>query len=166
MALMIEQYTPAYKEQVIDHILAIQRDEFGIAITRADQPDLDAVETFYQAGAGNFWLALDDGRIVGTVGLIDIGGGLGALRKMFVAPAHRGAAAGVAGRLLAVLLAWARARKLSAVYLGTTAKFLAAHRFYEKNGFVELGRADLPAVFPVMKVDSKFYVYALPSDCG
>ena len=43
------------------------------------------------------------------------------------------------------------------VYLGTTAKFLAAHRFYEKNGFVEIDHSELPESFPVMVVDTKFY---------
>jgi hypothetical protein len=46
---------------------------------------------------------------------------------------------------------------LSDIFLGTTAKFLAAHRFYEKNGFHEIGRDELPAAFPVMTVDTKFY---------
>lgn len=159
MPLTIEQYDPACKEEVVAHILAIQRGEFAIAITRADQPDLDAIETFYQSGAGNFWLARDGGRVVGTVALIDIGGGIGALRKMFVAPSHRGD--GTAKLLLDTLLAWAREQGLVAVYLGTTAKFLAAQRFYAKHGFAEVERDDLPADFPVMKVDSKFYRFAL-----
>lgn len=159
--LTIEQYTAPYKEKVVAHILAIQRDEFAIAITRADQPDLDAIETFYQTGAGNFWLALAAGRVVGTVALADIGDRQGALRKMFVHADYRGGGHGVAGQLLAALSAWAREQDLRAIYLGTTAKFLAAHRFYAKNGFVEIKKADLPASFPVMKVDSKFYRYDL-----
>ncbi len=158
-AITVEPYTAPYKEHVIDHILAIQRGEFGIAITRADQPDLDAIEDFYQTGAGNFWLALDAGRVVGTVALIDIGDRQGALRKMFVDAGYRGGA--VAGPLLETLLAWARDKGLRAIYLGTTAKFLAAHRFYEKNGFAAVKKDGLPAAFPVMKVDSKFYRYDL-----
>ena len=47
---------------------------------------------------------------------------------------------------------------ITEVFLGTTDKFLAAHRFYEKKGFRELPKADLPSTFPVMAVDSKFYV--------
>lgn len=159
--ISIEEYSAPYKEQVIEHILAIQRGEFGIAITRADQPDLDAIETFYQTGAGNFWLAMDGGRVAGTVALIDIGDRQAALRKMFVAAPYRGAPHNAAGLLLDALLAWARAKGLRGIYLGTTEKFLAAHRFYEKNGFAEIAKGDLPASFPVMKVDSKFYKFLL-----
>ena len=44
------------------------------------------------------------------------------------------------------------------IFFGTTDKFLAAHRFYEKRDFKELQKAGLPKAFPVMAVDSKFYV--------
>jgi N-acetylglutamate synthase-like GNAT family acetyltransferase len=159
--ISIQEYSAPYKEQVIEHILAIQRGEFGIAISRADQPDLDDIETFYQTGAGNFWLAMDGGRVAGTVALIDIGNRQAALRKMFVAADYRGAAHNTAGLLLETLLSWAGEKGLREIYLGTTAKFLAAHRFYEKKGFAEIGKEDLPVAFPVMKVDSKFYKYAL-----
>lgn len=159
--IVIRTYADADKEVVIDHILAIQQQEFGIPIRREDQPDLDDIPGFYQQGAGNFWLALEGDRVVGTIALIDIGDNRGALRKMFVHAAYRGAAHGIAKRLLTELLAWAGAKKITEVYLGTTDKFLAAHRFYSKNGFVEITAADLPPAFPLMKVDSRFFRYSL-----
>ena len=51
-----------------------------------------------------------------------------------------------------------RARRIEEIYLGTNEEFLAAHRFYEKHGFAEIPREHLPSKFPVMAVDSKFYV--------
>lgn len=150
-------FAPQHLEGVIAVILPIQQLEFQIPITLEAQPDLNDIPGFYQKGSGNFWVALDDQKIVGTVGLLDIGNGQGALRKMFVAEGHRGSQHGVAKRLLDILFAWCHARGVREVYLGTTAKFLAAHRFYEKNGFQEIARAELPAEFPVMTVDSKFY---------
>ena len=103
---------------------------------------------------------------IGSVALLDIGDGLGALRKMFVAADCRGAHAGVARRLLGALLDHARARGLSAIYLGTTDKFLAAHRFYEKHGFELVDAVKLPASFPRMAVDSRFYRLKLQSNDG
>jgi N-acetylglutamate synthase-like GNAT family acetyltransferase len=47
------------------------------------------------------------------------------------------------------------------IYLGTTAKFLAAHRFYEKHGFDLIEQDQLPSSFPVMVVDTRFYVMDL-----
>lgn len=147
-------------------ILAIQRDEFGIAITLRDQPDLADISGFYQSGAGQFWVAIDDGDVVGTIALRDIGDGLGALRKMFVAAAYRGSRHGTAARLLRALLDHAKERQLRAVYLGTTARFLAAHRFYEKYGFEAVTAAELPAAFPRMAVDTKFYRLTLGRACS
>jgi hypothetical protein len=47
------------------------------------------------------------------------------------------------------------------VYLGTTEKFLAAHRFYERNGFQQIAADELPPSFPKMVQDTRFYRRAL-----
>lgn len=157
----IKAYTEEYREDVIDLILSIQRGEFSIPITREDQPDLSNIPEFYQSGKGNFWIAMCGDQVVGTIALIDIGNNQGALRKMFVKPEYRGKLHNTAGLLLSELLAWARQQDMSGIYLGTTDKFLAAHRFYEKNGFDLVDRALLPEAFPVMKVDTRFYMIKL-----
>lgn len=156
-AIRISPFAPGDEAGVIDLILPIQRQEFGIAITAEDQPDLRNIPEFYQTGAGNFWVAKAAARIVGTIALKDIGAGAGALRKMFVAITHRGADGKVAARLLDVLLSSGRSSGLRRIYLGTTDKFLAAHRFYEKSGFQRVDEQDLPEGFPRMAVDTRFY---------
>ena len=153
----IVPFSPQYADGVVAVILPIQQAEFDLPITLEEQPDLKDIPAFYQRGEGNFWVALDGGKVIGTVALLDIGNHQAALRKMFVAATHRGPAHGVARRLLGALIAWCRSRDVRTVHLGTTAKFLAAHRFYEKNGFREIAREALPARFPVMAVDTKFY---------
>lgn len=50
------------------------------------------------------------------------------------------------------------------IFLGTTAKFLAAHRSYEKNGFVEIAKDALPSSFSLMAVDTKFHAMRLSSE--
>jgi N-acetylglutamate synthase-like GNAT family acetyltransferase len=156
--ILIAPFSDAHQQGVLDVILPIQQREFGIPITAADQPDLMNIPEFYQSGTGGFWVARSNREVVGTVGLKDIGSGQTALRKMFVAAPFRGRELGVAGKLLDVLLAHARAKGVAEIFLGTTDKFLAAHRFYEKRNFMELPKAELPEAFPVMAVDSKFYL--------
>ena len=146
---------------VVDVILHIQQSEFSIPITLNAQPDLLDIPGYYQKGKGNFWVALNGSEVVGTIALLDIGGGQGALRKMFVKEQYRGPKQGVAGRLLRVLLDWCNVNDVGELYLGTTPKFLAAHRFYEKNGFAEIKQSELPVSFPIMSVDTKFYKYVL-----
>lgn len=149
---------------VVDVILPIQQTEFGIPITLSAQPDLLDIPGYYQQGNGNFWVALHGFEIVGTISLLDIGNGQGALRKMFVKKHARGLRQGVAPKLLRVLLGWCKQRNVREIYLGTTLKFLAAHRFYEKNGFSEIRQTALPPSFPVMSVDTKFYKYIVTSN--
>lgn len=159
--LVLQRYQPCYQAGVKALILPIQNHEFGIEISAEQQPDLSDIENFYQQGTGDFWLALAGEQVVGCIGLKDIGERQGALRKMFVAKAWRGREHGAASGLLRILVTHARERQLQAIWLGTTAKFLAAHRFYEKHGFSEVAEKNLPAAFPVMKVDTKFYHLAL-----
>ncbi|MCW8916418.1 MAG: GNAT family N-acetyltransferase [Magnetovibrio sp.] len=150
-------YIPAFSQGIADLIVPIQRDEFGIDISYEDQPDLKDIPGFYQNGIGNFWVALDDGQVVGSIALKDIGNNQAALRKMFVAPSHRGSDKGVALELLQTLLGHARMAGVKEIFLGTTAEFLAAHRFYEKHGFDMIEPEDLPSAFPRMVVDTRFY---------
>ncbi|TAU51894.1 GNAT family N-acetyltransferase [Rhizobium leguminosarum] len=155
----IRTFTVDDADAVLSVILPIQREEFGIDITVDAQPDLRVIPDFYQSGKGQFWVAVKDGAIVGTVGLKDIGNNHAALRKMFVSAEVRGREHGVAARLLDRLFAHARDVGLTDIFLGTTDKFVAAHGFYEKNGFTEIATSALPRSFPLMAVDSKFYRY-------
>lgn len=157
MTIHIVPFVAEHASGVRELIVPIQREEFGIDITYEDQPDLKDVDGFYRKGCGDFWVALDGNSVVGTIALVDIGDKQAALRKMFVKASHRGAEAGVARSLLERLLQHARGHGLREIYLGTTSRFLAAHRFYEKAGFDLIDETDLPASFPRMKVDSRFY---------
>lgn len=155
--MQIRPFQPADTQGAIDLILPIQTEEFGIPITLNDQPDLLNIEAFYQQGQGNFWVAVEGDQVMGTLALLDIGNQQGALRKMFVHPDFRGKPYGTAQKLLDGLLDWARTHNLTDIFLGTTAKYLAAHRFYEKNGFVQIEPDVLPDSFLRMQVDTRFY---------
>lgn len=161
MSIRIVPYSNQFAPGVRDLIVPIQQDEYGIEITYDDQPDLHDIPAFYRKGCGDFWIALHNGEVIGSIALVDIGNGQAALRKMFVKKAYRGAGHGVAKGLLDTLLEHARRTEVREVYLGTTSKFLAAHRFYEKSGFDLVEESDLPKTFPRMAVDTRFYVRRL-----
>ena len=162
MAAIVRPFVPDDAERVQRFVLAIQRDEFGVPVTLEEQPDLRDVPAHYQTGRGAFWVAMVGADLVGTIGLLDIGHRQGALRKMFVASSHRGAAHGVGAALLRTCLDWAANTGMTEVLLGTTEQFRAAHRFYEKWGFVQISPDSLPAYFPRMRLDTRFYRYRLP----
>lgn len=164
--VQIVPFASEHASGVVSVILPIQQAEFEIPITLEAQPDLKDIPNFYRKGSGNFWVALDGEAVVGTIALLDTGNNQAALRKMFVVASHRGGDHQVAKRLLDTLVQWSRTHGVKEVFLGTTAKFLAAHRFYEKSGFHEVYRKDLPASFPVMAVDTKFYCMTIAQDAA
>lgn len=161
-ATIIRPWCVSDREAVIALILEIQRGEYGIEITRAQQPDLEDVPGTYRRGDGEFWVAETAGRVVGTIALIDFGPDApgrreGAIRKMFVAADARGRERGIAKRLLERLIGHARAQGFAALTLGTIERFAAALRFYEREGFAPLAAEALPAGFPRMAVDNRFF---------
>lgn len=156
----IRPYSNDYLPGVIDLILPIQQSEFNLPITLDAQPDLLSIEPFYQQDNGNFWVALDGSEVIGTIALIDMGNNQGVIRKMFVKENYRGPSKGISNELLYVLISWSKKNNFSEIYLGTTEKFHAAHRFYEKNSFIEISKDELPTYFPLMDVDKKFYKYS------
>lgn len=161
MTIKIQTFQRDYQNQVVELISAIQQKEFNLRITPDEQPDLRNPPDYYQKGKGNFWIALDENKVVGTVALLDIGGDEGALRKMFVQKDYRGEEKGIAKMLLYEVLQWAKGKNLTAVYLGVTPFFVAAYHFYEKHGFVEIPKKDLPLRFPIQKLDDRFFKYAI-----
>jgi GNAT superfamily N-acetyltransferase len=147
--------------QVVQLISSIQRGEFSVGITIDEQPDLAQIDEFYQRGRGGFWVATAGAEeVVGTIGLVDIGGPWLALRKMFVDARYRGAA-GAGALLLRAALDHAASGAVEEIYLGTIDRMKAAARFYEKHGFVPVEKSELPASFPIMAVDNRFYRYTL-----
>ena len=162
MRYRVVEFDDQYQQAVIDLILPIQQKEFNIPVTIQDQPDLQNIPSFYQQGNGNFWVALHDGEVVGTIGQIDFGKRQVALRKMFVHRDHRGKENGVAQLLLDELKDWCRRKEVKDIFLGTLHSMQAAHRFYQKNGFTELGKAELPETFPLMRVDNTFFTCHFP----
>ncbi len=157
-------YSEEFKDQIISLILNIQRDEFDLSITLNDQPDLKNIFEFYIESGGGFWVFKHGYNIVGTIALLNIGGGQYALRKMFVKANFRGAEYCVAKNLLLYAEKWALLQRETAeIYLGTTERFIAAHKFYRKNGYIELDKTMLPISFPIMCVDKLFFMKALTS---
>lgn len=151
-------YQEAFQDQVVNLILGIQQDEYQVPITLKDQPDLEGIPEVYQR-KGNFWLAVEGNQVVGTIALINLDNHVGTIRKMFVDSNYRGKEHGVSKQLLDTLLQWSREQEYQGLYLGTTSLFKAAHRFYEKNGFTSITKAELPANFPLVAVDTVFYHY-------
>lgn len=155
----IVPYSGQNPDDIVDLITTIQIEEFGVNTSAEKQPDLRDIPNYYQQGGGNFWLAYADDVLAGTIAVKDVGSGICALRKMFVKKEYRGKEQGIAAVLMQTLLDWTREKGVREIYLGTVDVYHAAHRFYEKSGFVEVARHEVPDCVPFMDVDVKYYRY-------
>jgi N-acetylglutamate synthase-like GNAT family acetyltransferase len=155
--ITIRLYENQDKEGIIKLILDIQQLEFQVPITLEEQPDLLIIPEFYQINSGNFWVAIDNNEVIGSIALIDCGQNIGCIRKMFVQKKYRGAKYSIAQNLLNKLTAWALEHNFENLYLGTIARLEAAIGFYMKNGFTQIAKENLPKEFPLMAVDTHFF---------
>lgn len=154
----VEFHTLRRSESLVvrELILDVLNDEYGMALTLDELPDLiDAHRTYLESGEGHFWVATLEGRVAGCIGVLRLSGADFELRRMYVRPECRGL--GIAQRLLALLLDWSAANGVRCLYLETNALWTAAHHIYEKHGFAPVGRDDLPPEFPVVRVATGFY---------
>ena len=123
---IIKEYEPQHRQSVINLILNIQNNEFGIGVPLADQPDLLNIQAFYQKNKSCFWVATYNSQIIGTIAILDITNNNGALRKMFVAKEFRGREFSVGQKLLDTLFSHCKINQIQNVFLGTIHFFVAA----------------------------------------
>jgi putative acetyltransferase len=103
--------------------------EFGFDNDPEFDRDLDDPAGTYAA----LWVVVDDGTVVGSVALRDLGEGAVELKRMYLRPDQRGR--GLGRQLLALALDWAGTHDMQVVRLDTSERMVAAQRLYEAHGF-------------------------------
>jgi proline iminopeptidase len=157
MQFTILPFESKYQSQVIDLIERIQVGEFHIPIEEGQRKELQSISQSFQKNKGNYWVALFNGKVIGTIAVIDIGHNAFELRDVFLDKEYRGQKTGFAKKLLDTVITWSKEHDVKTIYLGTTLSFKAAHRFYEKHGFHEIAKKDMPSYCQPMDCDEKFY---------
>lgn len=103
--------------------------------------------THYHNTGGGFWGAKNGEELVGSIALIATGHNAGAIRKMFIKKEFRGKEKGTAQQLLEKLIDYSKEKEITDLYLGTVDMLKAAHRFYEKNGFIIMKSEECRFIF-------------------
>ncbi len=96
--------------------------------------DLAAVPEHYCAPRAGFWVAEEEGAIVGTVALRPKDGSTCELKRLYVRADCRGT--GLGERLYQRAEAFARTAGYERLWLDSSRRFKKAHRLYLRNGFV------------------------------
>lgn len=154
--IKIISYKPELKDQVITLIKEVMEKEFGFPVNRQMDPYLYDIHTYFQKDGGNFWIAIDSQKVIGTLGFLNYYHGRGYLRAMCLHKEYR--RKGITTRLFQTLIHFAQRNNFKVIYLVTAEKMLAAIKFYEKVGFIRID--SLPKDMPLVE-NALFFKFKL-----
>ena len=157
--LNIETYRGERDREIISLILSIQNGEAKIGLSLQEQPDLLDIRRSYQGTGGEFWIALSDDKVIGTIGLMIKENHCAILKKFFVDKAFRSQKVGLS--LYNRLLSHAISKGVRHVILDTPASAHASHRFYEKEGFYRINATEFPIPYSYPDRNSILYLLNL-----
>ncbi|MCB5713074.1 GNAT family N-acetyltransferase [Lactonifactor longoviformis] len=155
--MKIQTYVEADREEVISLVLHCQNDGTRPFVSVDDQPELLHIKEKFLDNGGNFWVAKEQGKVVGSVGLMMCGSGLGVLKKFFVSEAYRGKPHHLGRKLYKTLLNFAKENGVKRIILDTPKNADRAHKFYEKAGFHKIEKEELPVAYDYPYKDSDFF---------
>ena len=113
----------------------------------------------YQQSGGEFWIALSNGNVTGTIGLMLRENHCAVLKKFFVSKEYRSQKIGLA--LYKELIRFAEKAGVRHIILDTPSVAKVSHKFYEKAGFRKIDKAQLPIEYVYPDRDSLLYMLDL-----
>ena len=128
----IIEYSDKYKEEVVKLVNEIYENELEHH-SNSGRPDLHIIPEMYQRGASNFWVAIENERLVGTIALLDEGEQRGSMHRFCVDKNFR--KKGIGAQLFSALKKFAEYNGYKRIFLSTWEDKGEQHKFYAKNGF-------------------------------
>lgn len=158
MDIQIEPYlvSTASEDQIKNLVRSIRIQDHQLPANGSYDTDLLNIKEYYLNRNGNFWVAMNKDRVLGTIAVIPVGDELFVLRKMFVDPEFRGAPHYLAKQLLDVFMDYTLSRGAKTICLGTSSSYVRANGFYLKHGFTKMPDDQFPAEFK-NPLDDIFY---------
>lgn len=136
--ISIRPFLPEDKSAVVSIIDSVYRDyNYKMDFDNFDS-DLADIDATYRDSGGEFWVAEEEGIVVGCVGILPHAGDSCELKRLYVAKARR--RCGLGTRLLSTARGWAIARGFRRMILWSDVLLSAAHELYVKSGFRATGQ--------------------------
>lgn len=133
--LKIEKYSEEYKEELYKFVFNIMIDDVKKTPEelKKELVDLEDIKQYYK---DNFWIALSERKIIGSIGL-KIEENKAQIKRVYVAKEHRHK--GIGTLLYKKLENAAIKNNVYNLYLNAGTNLLNAHKFYEKFGYINCG---------------------------
>lgn len=159
--ITISQFEDKYTQDVIDIVLHFQNDGTRPEVSVNDQPDLLNISGEYIARGGNFWIAKDNEKLIGSIGIMPYSSEIAVMKKFFVYEIYQGEPYHIGRKLYDALLSFAREQGYKTILLDTPHNTARAHEFYQKAGFLKVDEEDLPIQFSHPYKDCDFFMLEL-----
>lgn len=153
----IKTYSETDKEEIIALVLHCQNDGTRPFVTVDHQPELLCIKKSYLDGGGNFWVAKENNKVIGCIGIKNEHNNIAILKKFFVYEPYRGAPHHLGRKLYETLLEFAKTHGVRQLILDTPKNTVRAHKFYEKAGFRQIKKEQLPVIYHYPYEDSDFF---------
>ncbi len=159
----INQFKKDDTNEVIKLALYCQNDGTRTLISVETQQDLLNIFEDYIASGGNFWVAKDDDKLAGTIGLVKYNDKIGILKKFFVYEKYRGKPHHLGQKLYFKLMGFAKEININTIILDTPKNTTRAHKFYEKAGFKKIEPSELPISYktPYKMDECDFFIMSI-----
>ncbi len=145
--MKITTFDNKYTQGIIDLVLSCQNDGTRPLIGVESQPDLLNIQSEYIEKGGNFWVALEDKKVIGTIAFYPYSNNIGLLKKFFVKEEFRGYPHYLGQKLYEECLNYIKAHNISTIILDTPNNTTRAHKFYQKAGFKQISYEELPVKY-------------------
>lgn len=159
--ITIRQYQQRDTQQIIELVLHCQNDGSRPIRSVNDQPDLINITDKFLSNNGGFWVAMDDSKLCGCIGLVNHGDDCGIMKKFFVYEAYRGEPHHLGRQLYNVLLNHAQNIGIKNIILDTPKNTDRAHKFYLKAGFQLIDSSALPFKYSVPYSNCDYFMLTL-----
>lgn len=156
--LKIDTFSHSDTDDIIKLVLHCQNDGTRPLVSVNEQPDLLHIKEEYIDSGGNFWVAKDEGKLAGTIGLYPCRNNTAILKKFFVYEEYRGVPHHLGQKLYFTLLDFAKEKEIKTLILDTPKNTERAHKFYIKAGFKSVEKEDLPVQYSYPYADSDFFI--------
>ena len=142
--MKIAVFNNKYTEEIIDLVLLCQNDGTRPIVGVETQLDLLNIQSEYIDRGGNFWVALENDKVIGTIALYPYSDKIGILKKFFVNEQYRGYPNYLGQKLYATLLEYIKSNSFKTIILDTPKNTKRAHKFYQKAGFKQIAYEKMP----------------------
>ncbi len=157
----ISKFKDEYTNDVIDLVLHFQNDGTRPPVSVDDQPDLLHITEKYINSGGYFWIATDNGKLAGTIGIMPCNDKVAVMKKFFVYEKYQSSPHHLGRKLYSYFLDFAKKNKYKTIMLDTPYNTTRAHKFYEKAGFKKFTEDELPIKFSHPYKDCDFFILNL-----